>query len=213
MNPMDYQLRTIRGSKASATIRLVGHTMLIGRHDSCPIRIHSPQVSRQHCELVRREDDWVIRELGSSNGTMINGKRLGEEHVLQNGDVIQVGPVAMKVEPLTDLLSETGITVSENSPETEAAPVASEADAVIANEEDFAVDALTDFEESFELDEVTELEPAPPVGGDDPTTVTSAQENATPSATEPVPLADGDDAVADFLASIDDLDDDDSKTK
>lgn len=54
-------------------------------------------VSREHFRLQRRESDWVLLDLGSRNGTHLNGKRI-DEAVIHSGDEIQVGTVKLTVE-------------------------------------------------------------------------------------------------------------------
>lgn len=62
----------------------------IGRTHTHSIRLHDTEVSRNHAELVRRGDGYVVRDLGSSNGTFVNGKAI-QEHELVSGDQVQVG--------------------------------------------------------------------------------------------------------------------------
>ncbi len=63
---------------------------LIGRQTDCQIRIPTSDVSRHHAELKVGEGRPVVRDLGSSNGTYVNGKRI-EQAELGAGDVITFG--------------------------------------------------------------------------------------------------------------------------
>jgi predicted component of type VI protein secretion system len=54
-------------------------------------------VSRLHCALTMRDNEVRIRDLGSTNGTIVDGERLTEEFVLTDGDIFQVGPLAFQV--------------------------------------------------------------------------------------------------------------------
>jgi predicted component of type VI protein secretion system len=65
---------------------------LIGRNTECDIRVPLGMVSRRHCELVLQNDQAVVRDLGSSNGTYVNNKRI-QESALAPGDTLTVGPV------------------------------------------------------------------------------------------------------------------------
>jgi predicted component of type VI protein secretion system len=65
---------------------------VIGRREDCDLRIPLGEVSRKHCRLVRDGDTLKIEDLGSSNGTFLNGRRV-QEAMLSPGDSIQVGPV------------------------------------------------------------------------------------------------------------------------
>ena len=65
---------------------------VIGRREDCDLRIPLGEVSRKHCRIVRDGDSLKIEDLGSSNGTFLNGQRV-QEAMLSPGDTIQVGPV------------------------------------------------------------------------------------------------------------------------
>jgi len=62
--------------------------LLVGSHSSCDIRIDSRQVSRFHCCVSRIEDGVIIRDLESTNGTWINGRRV-ESGCLRSGDKLE----------------------------------------------------------------------------------------------------------------------------
>ena len=77
---MNYVLQVVRGRSASTTLKLTDNVTSLGRHDDCVIRIKSSQVSRRHCELFEVGGQLMLRDLGSSNGTYVNGKRvMGEQ--------------------------------------------------------------------------------------------------------------------------------------
>jgi len=61
--------------------------VLVGRHPRCDIVVADPSVSRRHAELVFRDGVWVIRDLGSTNGTTVNGGSVGRSEV-RPGDVV-----------------------------------------------------------------------------------------------------------------------------
>src|SRR5688572_4063818 len=81
---------------------------VIGRREDCDLRIPLGDVSRKHCRLVRDGDVLKVEDLGSSNGTFLNGQRV-QEALLSPGDSIQVGPVVFVLqvdgEPADDELS------------------------------------------------------------------------------------------------------------
>jgi predicted component of type VI protein secretion system len=70
---------------------------VIGRREDCDLRIPLGEVSRKHCRLVRDGDTLKLEDLGSSNGTFLNGQRV-QEALLSPGDTIQVGPVVFAVQ-------------------------------------------------------------------------------------------------------------------
>jgi two-component system, NtrC family, response regulator AtoC len=71
-----------------------GHTVLFGRAPECTVRIDDARASRQHAELRRSGRDLAVIDLGSRNGTKINGRRIrGETAPIGGGDVIRIGPI------------------------------------------------------------------------------------------------------------------------
>jgi pSer/pThr/pTyr-binding forkhead associated (FHA) protein len=64
--------------------------VLLGRHQECDIQLGSRKVSRRHCCLAQVDDHLVVRDLGSTNGIRINGKRVTEGD-LHPGDELTVG--------------------------------------------------------------------------------------------------------------------------
>ena len=81
---------------------------VIGRREDCDLRIPLGDISRKHCRLVRDGDSLKIEDLGSSNGTYLNGQRVQEAQV-SPGDSIQLGPVVFVLQidgvPADDELS------------------------------------------------------------------------------------------------------------
>jgi pSer/pThr/pTyr-binding forkhead associated (FHA) protein len=63
---------------------------IIGRHTDCQIRIPDVSVSRQHCEVAVADGRVVVRDLGSSNGTYVNRRRISSTE-LAPADLINVG--------------------------------------------------------------------------------------------------------------------------
>lgn len=63
--------------------------VLIGRGEDCDVKLVSDRVSRHHCEILCRDGHFELRDLGSTNGTYVNGRSV-RQAVLQNGDVINV---------------------------------------------------------------------------------------------------------------------------
>jgi pSer/pThr/pTyr-binding forkhead associated (FHA) protein len=70
----------------------------VGRASGNEIPLADPSVSNRHCVLILHGSDVIVRDLNSSNGTLVNGQAVSEA-ILQPGDVIQVGIVQMKFEP------------------------------------------------------------------------------------------------------------------
>src|SRR3954447_10947884 len=94
---MDYELVIVQGRSVSNTIKLGEGVTTIGRHDECNLRIKSSQVSRKHCELFEKKGLLLVKDLGSSNGTIVNGKKVQGQRVLEPGDELTIGPVQLRV--------------------------------------------------------------------------------------------------------------------
>jgi pSer/pThr/pTyr-binding forkhead associated (FHA) protein len=69
----------------------------IGRVDDNTFEIAEPSVSSHHCELQLRGTDVVVKDLGSTNGTFINGEKISEG-VLKPGQVLRLGQIEMRLE-------------------------------------------------------------------------------------------------------------------
>jgi len=82
----------VRSDGKQHPITLKEGKTLLGRQEDCPIKIPSAQISRHHCEITAGGSGIRIRDLGSSNGTFVNGQRV-EEAPLHEGDVLAIGPM------------------------------------------------------------------------------------------------------------------------
>lgn len=71
-------------------IPLLKATLVVGRRESSDIVLRFPNVSGTHCELAIVEGHWTVRDLGSSNGTKVNGTRVTESR-LDPGDKLSIG--------------------------------------------------------------------------------------------------------------------------
>ncbi len=69
----------------------------IGRLETCDLILSSSSVSRKHARLAMNENDLMITDLQSSNGTYINGKQLDGQNILRNGDLLKIGISEFKV--------------------------------------------------------------------------------------------------------------------
>lgn len=76
---------------------ITGDKSVLGRRQDCQLRIPTKDVSRQHCALLLDGDKVVVKDLGSSNGTFVNGKRVAETE-LAPGDRLRLGPVTFVVQ-------------------------------------------------------------------------------------------------------------------
>lgn len=70
-------------------IPLLKSPLLVGRRESCDIVLRFPNVSGSHCELSIDGGYWTVRDMGSSNGTKVNGARVSEQR-LDPGDTLTI---------------------------------------------------------------------------------------------------------------------------
>jgi hypothetical protein len=71
--------------------------LLVGRHDACDVTVGHPSVSRRHARLSFRDGHWVLRDLDSTNGTRVNGKRVVRCR-LEPGDRLSLGSADLLVD-------------------------------------------------------------------------------------------------------------------
>lgn len=94
---MNFVLVAFKADGARKDFRVRGEKCVIGRRPEADLRIPSPTVSRQHCEIALKDGKATIRDLGSSNGTFLNEVRV-REATLAPGDRLAVGPVVFVVQ-------------------------------------------------------------------------------------------------------------------
>lgn len=102
--PMQYRLnlasteRNVGGQ--SWTLHL---PVNVGRTSDCPVCIDDDSISRSHCQIYLAADETLmVRDLGSLNGTYINGKRIRQAHSLVPGDELQLGSVMFRIDYSSD---------------------------------------------------------------------------------------------------------------
>src|SRR5512135_1297706 len=222
---MDFELVVIRGRSTNQALKLSHGITTVGRHDGCQLRIKASQVSRRHCELVEKGGVLLVRDLGSSNGTYVNGRRIQGRRVLEPGDEIMIGQVKLRVAkvgqtpppPAPPKWSKPGDTVIAEpvpdgreeefeiefdgesmpaAPKAEAAPPPAPPKAKAAAPDE---DAIVDFLLDFKID-----------NEDEPVLAAKPKSKSDP-APMPVPAPEphgSDDAIAEFLLDIK-LDEDD----
>jgi hypothetical protein len=76
----------------------VARPLMLGRSLDCDIAMVSPQVSRNHARLDLEDGRLILEDLGSANGTMINGKQVRGKQELRNDDEIRFHDIVFRVE-------------------------------------------------------------------------------------------------------------------
>ncbi|MGF1580639.1 MAG: FHA domain-containing protein [Gemmataceae bacterium] len=87
----------VQGRPRGKRIEFPPGEYLVGRGDECHLRLDSPWVSRQHCTLLVTTEIILVRDLGSTNGTLINGERVTLKQVLKLNDRLQIGPLVLQL--------------------------------------------------------------------------------------------------------------------
>ena len=86
-----YQLVMHSGPTPGKIFPMEGDVITIGREAGNGIIINDAEVSRKHTQFVFQGGKYIVTDLGSTNGTFVNGQRLTGQHVLQPGEVISLG--------------------------------------------------------------------------------------------------------------------------
>jgi len=88
--PGEVMLVVRQGPEIGTRFSLDGDQVTVGRVPGNDIQLDDVTVSRQHAVLVRQGAAWLVRDLGSLNGTYVNSERV-DESVVQHGDEVQIG--------------------------------------------------------------------------------------------------------------------------
>lgn len=98
-----------RGANALARLRVLeppedrgrsfelGDELTLGRAEGCQITLDDTFVSQLHARIFRRDDQIVVEDLGSTNGTFLNGQKVTAPVVVRRGDRLQVGKTVMEL--------------------------------------------------------------------------------------------------------------------
>ena len=95
---MEVRLVVTNGKKPGQLVPVTVERFFIGRAEDCHLRPNTDLISRHHCVITVEDDFVTIRDLGSRNGTSVNGERIRGEEELNDGDKIAVGPLEFRVE-------------------------------------------------------------------------------------------------------------------
>src|SRR4030043_414699 len=79
------------GPDKGREILLTGGSLSVGRQEDNDIVVADRLASRRHARLDREQGQYLVQDVGSRNGTYVNGQRITEAHVLRDGDEIQIG--------------------------------------------------------------------------------------------------------------------------
>jgi FhaA, N-terminal domain/FHA domain len=83
------------GESAPRTVRIGGGTATIGRLAECEIVVRDPGASRRHAQIREQDGTWTLTDLGSTNGTQLNGEVV-QQRGLDDGDRITIGSTVLE---------------------------------------------------------------------------------------------------------------------
>ncbi len=86
----------LKGVAGEITEHPLGDSNVLGRSTTATVRLADREVSRKHSQIDLEGDKFVLRDLGSSNGTFLNGKRILEPSTLEDGDEVVIGTSKME---------------------------------------------------------------------------------------------------------------------
>ena len=96
-----HYLVALRGEEPGRRIEVTNEPVVMGRGTDAHVRFRDPRVSTRHCSVWLAMDQVVVSDLGSTNGTLVDGERIEGERVLMAGSVLQIGSQVLKHELLT----------------------------------------------------------------------------------------------------------------
>jgi len=108
---MELRLKILSGNHAGKEMRVAKEKFLVGRSAECHLRPNSEKISRHHCVLLLAEGRVTIRDLGSRNGTLVNGEKIIGEVELAKGDLLEIGPLQFEVALIAGAASEAKLPV------------------------------------------------------------------------------------------------------
>ena len=87
----------VEGASTSGKTFDLGQELTVGRADKCHVVLDDTYVSQVHARIFARGDSYYIEDLGSTNGTYLNRKRVGGATELQRGDRVKIGKTVLEM--------------------------------------------------------------------------------------------------------------------
>ena len=113
MSQFQFVMRS--GPTPGVTFPLDGDQLIIGRDSSNGVAINDAEISRKHSRLSFQGGKYVLEDLGSTNGTFVNGQRLAGPAVLKPGDVVSLGEQIVLMYDVINMDSGATVAVSRKS--------------------------------------------------------------------------------------------------
>ena len=94
-HPRELVVHPPNGEAVQVTMN--GSTITLGRSTAASIRVDDVYVSDEHTQIVSTDDGWMVRDLGSTNGTFLNGAKVAQPTLLAHGDHLRLGKTRVEV--------------------------------------------------------------------------------------------------------------------
>jgi len=91
------QLLVVEGSGRGDAVGLRGE-VVVGRSPECTLDIDDDFASGRHARFYKDLESWIVADLGSTNGTIVNGLRITRPTRVGNGDIVKIGRTSIQVE-------------------------------------------------------------------------------------------------------------------
>jgi pSer/pThr/pTyr-binding forkhead associated (FHA) protein len=124
---MKASLLVTQGAHKGREIPITVSPFVIGRDPQCHLRPTNPVISRRHCALLLQSGKLIVRDFGSTNGTLVNDRRIQGEQELHNDDRLRLDTLVLVIR------IETGASVEQSASPRERSPAeAADEEAVAA---------------------------------------------------------------------------------
>jgi len=95
--PAQAQLVVLDGPGRGDSVPLRGE-VVVGRGDDATLDVADDYASSHHARFYRDAESWIVADQGSTNGTIVNGLRIGRPTRVGNGDVVKIGRTSLRVD-------------------------------------------------------------------------------------------------------------------
>src|SRR5512147_2377497 len=112
---MSFKLSVRQGPRPNLVFELDQDSYTIGREAGAEIVIEDAQVSRRHAQLTRQGTSYVIEDIGSTNGTYVNGKRVTAPVLLSDGDMVGLADTVVLVVQAPSTAGQEATVVSDST--------------------------------------------------------------------------------------------------
>lgn len=127
-------LTVAHGESQPQVLPLIRPTISIGRESSCDVRLAGRAVSRRHARLERRGAQWYVVDLGSTNGSLMEGKPLPAQtaRLWEAGEPLQIGPYSLWWQPAEPAQEEKTVVAALPTAETADRPILPDDDLLVS---------------------------------------------------------------------------------